>query len=111
MSDLTSGKQTPNRWFNTAAVLNPEPYTIGSAPRWFGAVRTAGNRQADISLSKSWQIVERARLEFRVEGYNITNTPQYGRADTGLGDGGFGRVTSTTNIGPRNIQLGARLDF
>ncbi len=111
MSDLTSGQRSPNRWFNTDAVLAPAPYTIGSAPRWFGAVRTAGNRQADISLSKSWQIFERTRLQFRVEGYNITNTPQYGRADTGLGDGGFGRVTSTTNIGPRNIQLGARIDF
>jgi hypothetical protein len=111
MGDLTSGQKTPNRWFNTAAVLDPAPYTIGSAPRWFGAVRTAGNRQADISLSKSWQIFEKTRFQFRVEGYNVTNTPQYGRADTGLGDGGFGRVTSTTNIGPRNLQLGARLDF
>jgi hypothetical protein len=111
MSDLTSGKQTPNQWFNTAAVLNPAPYTIGTAPRWFGAVRTAGNRQADISLNKSWQILERMRFQFRAEAYNITNTPQYGRADTNLGDGGFGRVTSTTNIGPRNIQFGARLDF
>ncbi len=111
MSALTSVKQTPNQWFNTAAVLSPPPYAIGTAPRWFGAVRTAGNRQADISINKSWQILERARFEFRVESYNTTNTPQYGRADTNFGDGGFGRVTGTTNIGPRNIQLGARLDF
>jgi hypothetical protein len=70
-----------------------------------------GNRQADISVSKSWNLTEALRLQFRVEGYNITNTPQYGGADTTVGDPGFGRVTSTTNIGPRNIQLGARLDF
>jgi outer membrane receptor protein involved in Fe transport len=111
MAALTSGNQTPNHWFNTAAVLNPAAYTLGAAPRWFSNLRTRGNRQLDISLSKSWAILEKARLEFRGEAYNLTNTPQYGRADTGLGDGGFGRVTGTTNVGPRNIQLGARLDF
>lgn len=111
MSALTSVDRTPNHWFNTAAVSAPLPYTIGSAPRWFGAVRARGNRQLDISLNKSWQIVERVRFQFRAEAYNLTNTPQYGAADTNLGDGGFGRVTSTTNIGPRNLQFGARLDF
>ena len=111
MSALTSIDRTPEHWFNTAAVSAPAPYTIGSAPRWFGAVRMRGNRQADISLSKSWDLLERLRLQFRVESYNITNTPQYGGADTTVGDAAFGRVTSTTNVGPRNIQLGARLDF
>ena len=111
MSDLTNIDQTPSHWFNTAAVLAPTPYTIGSAPRWFGAVRMRGNRQADISLNKSWQLLEKVRLQVRAEAYNLTNTPQYGGADTTLGDGGFGRVTSTTNIGPRQVQLGARLDF
>lgn len=111
MSDLTSIHQTPQHWFNPAALSAPAPYTLGSAPRWFGAVRMMGNRQADMSLSKSWSLMERLRLQLRVEGYNITNTPQYGGADTTVGDAGLGRVTSTTNIGPRNIQLGARLDF
>jgi hypothetical protein len=111
MTELTSIHQTPAHWFNTAAVSAPAPYTIGTAPRWFGSVRRMGNRQADMALSKSWNLMERLRLQFRVEGYNITNTPQYGGADTTVGDPGFGRVTSTTNIGPRNIQLGARLDF
>ena len=111
MSDLTSIHRTPQHWFNTAAVAAPPPYTIGTAPRWFGAVRMMGNRQADIALSKSWAVMERMRLQFRAESYNTTNTPQYGGADTTVGDPGFGRVTSTTNIGPRNIQLGARLDF
>lgn len=111
MDDLTSVHRTPQQWFNQSAVTAPAPYTIGSAPRFFGAVRMMGNRQADMSLSKSWDLMERLRLQFRVEGYNITNTPQYGGAVTTVGDGNFGRVFSTTNIGPRNLQVGARLDF
>ena len=111
MSDLTNIDQTPEHWFNTAAVSAPAAYTLGSAPRWFSAVRMRGNRQWDMSLSKSWSLMERLRLQFRVESYNTTNTPQYGAADTTVGDASFGRVTSTTNIGPRNLQLGARLDF
>lgn len=111
MSELTDVDRTPAHWFNTAAVLDPAPYTIGDAPRFVGGVRMRGNRQADISLNKSFTLTERLRLQIRGEAYNLTNTPQYGGADTSLGDGGFGRVTGTTNIGPRNIQLGARLDF
>ncbi len=105
---LTDVDRTPAHWFNTAAVLDPAPYTIGTAPRYIGAVRMRGNRQADISLNKSFAITEKLRLQIRGEAYNLTNTPQYGGADLRLGDGGFGRVTGTTNIGPRNVQLGAR---
>lgn len=111
MAALTNVNRSPNLWFNPAAVVDPAPYTIGTAPRWFGAVRYGATDNTDMCLSKSWQFLERARFQLRFEGYNITNTPQYGRADTGLGDPGFGRITSTTNEGPRNLQLGARIDF
>jgi len=111
MSALTNVNQNPNNWFNTAAVVDPAPYTIGDAPRFVGAVRRRGDRQLDLGLNKSFTLKEGLRLQIRGEAYNLTNTPQYGGADTTLGDGGFGKVTGTTNIGPRNIQLGARLDF
>ncbi|HUO32496.1 MAG TPA: TonB-dependent receptor [Bryobacteraceae bacterium] len=111
MSALTNVNQNPNNWFNIAAVVDPAPYTIGDAPRFVGAVRRRGDRQLDLGLNKSFTLKEGLRLQIRGEAYNLTNTPQYGGADTTLGDGGFGKVTGTTNIGPRNIQLGARLDF
>ena len=43
--------------------------------------------------------------------FNMTNTPQFARAITTFGSPDFGRVTGTTNVGPRNIQLGIRIQF
>src|SRR5258708_40124334 len=33
ITDLTSGTQSPDHWFNTTAVSAAAPFTIGSAPR------------------------------------------------------------------------------
>jgi hypothetical protein len=40
----------------------------------------------------------------------LTNTPQFGGADTNLASGGFGTVSFTANT-PRNIQLGLKITF
>src|SRR5215472_14266366 len=37
---------------------------------------------------------ERARLEFRAEAYNVTNTPWFDLPDTTLGDASFGQITT-----------------
>jgi len=102
--------QGPDHWFSTLYVNAPQAYTVGDMPRYVGNVRTGGVANLDLSLSRSFNFLERFRLQIRAEAFNATNTPQYGRANTTLGSAGFGTVTSTMN-NPRNIQLGARLDF
>ena len=110
---LAVSDPTPNHWFNTSpsVISAPGAYSIGNIPRYVGNIRTGPSRNADITLSKSFQLVERLRLQIRGEAYNISNTPQYGRADTTVGSATFGQVTSTTNASPRSLQLAARIDF
>jgi hypothetical protein len=101
VGDVTAGTQSPNAWFNVAAFAQPGTYQIGNAPRWFSNLRFGATHNADIALIKNFRYKEHMRLQFRAEAFNVSNTPQYGRADTTLTDGGFGKVTGTTNVGPR----------
>jgi len=108
LTDLTN--KGPDHWFDTRYTTAPQAYTVGNMPRYVGNVRTGGTTNLDLSLSRSFNIYERLRLQFRAEAYNASNTPQYGRANTTLGSADYGMVTSTIG-NPRNIQLGMRLDF
>jgi hypothetical protein len=102
---------TPDRWFNTTAFSQPGQYEIGNAPRWVPNIRFGPTRHADLAILKNFRWGESLKAQLRGEMFNVTNTPQFGRANTTFGSGEFGRVTSTTNVGPRNIQLGLRIQF
>ncbi|MBY0506508.1 MAG: TonB-dependent receptor [Bryobacteraceae bacterium] len=111
-SILAVDNPTPDRWFNTAAVTAPAAFTIGNAPRWVQNVRFGPTRNLDFSVAKNWKLMERFRLQFRAESFNLTNTPQFGRASTTVGAGDFGRVSGTApGVTPRNIQGVLRLSF
>jgi hypothetical protein len=102
---------TPNRWFNTDAFTAPAAFTIGNAPRWIPNIRFGPTNHADLAILKNFRFMERIKAQFRAEMFNFTNTPQFGRANTTVGSSAFGTVTGTTNVGPRNVQLGLRLQF
>jgi hypothetical protein len=102
---------TPDRWFNIAAFSQPGQFEIGNAPRWVPNIRFGPTRHADFAILKNFRWRESLKAQLRGEMFNVTNTPQFGRANTTFGSGEFGRVTSTTNVGPRNIQLGLRIQF
>jgi hypothetical protein len=111
LKQLNVDKRTPERWFNTAAFRAPAAYTIGNSPRWFPNLRFGPTKHADVSVAKNFVFRERWKAQLRGEFFNITNTPQFGRADTNLASGSFGTVGGTTNVGPRNVQLSLKLSF
>jgi hypothetical protein len=65
----------------------------------------------DLSVFKSFALDERRSLQFRVESFNVTNTPSFGAPGTNFGAGGFGVISDTGNFLPRNIQLALKLLF
>jgi hypothetical protein len=69
-----------------------------------------GQRRLDMSLSKLTRVSGRSSLEFRVEAYNVTNTPVFRNPVRNIADANFGQVTRTRG-GPRVIQLGVKLRF
>ncbi|MCX6588667.1 MAG: TonB-dependent receptor [Acidobacteria bacterium] len=102
---------TPDRWFNTAAFTTPGNFELGNAPRWIPNIRFGPTNHADLAILKNFRWGENWKAQFRAEMFNFTNTPQFGRANTNMADPNFGVVTGTTNVGPRNVQLGLRIQF
>jgi hypothetical protein len=49
-------------------------------------------------------------LQFRVEAFNLFNTPQFAGPDATLGDAAFGRITTTT-IDSREVQFALKYSF
>ena len=111
---LKPAKRTIDQWFNTSAVVQAgtaDTPALGNAPRYVGNVRYNITNDTDMALEKAFPVYRESQLQFRVEAYNITNTPEYGRPDLNLGDSSFGQITSTGSVGPRTLQLGVRYDF
>jgi hypothetical protein len=101
----------PNRWFNTAAFTRPGQYELSSMPRWVPNIRFGPTNHADVAILKNFRFFERFKAQFRAEMFNLTNTPQFARANTDISSPNFGVVTGTTNVGPRNVQMGLRVQF
>jgi hypothetical protein len=79
-----TGLRDGNRGFiNPAAFGLPARLVYGNAPR--NVARGPGLLQFDSSLSKSFAITESQKIEFRLDGFNLFNRPQYGQPDGFLG--------------------------
>jgi hypothetical protein len=75
-----------------------------------------GTRQVDLSLFKSFQLLETRRLEFRAEAFNAFNTPQFNNPNSSIGFSGVARITSAGSPTvyqrtSRQIQLAMKLYF
>ena len=108
LRNLQAADRRPELWFNTAAMRSPAAYTIGNAPRFLPNLRTGRGQNIDMALLKTFLVREHYRIQFRVESFNLTNTPRFDSPGTSLGSGTFGVVSAVTNL-PRNVQFGIKL--
>jgi len=76
----------------------------------------------DLSVMKDFAIKERVKLQFRVETFNLTNTPSFANPSYGISGwnsagvptqaGNFGVITATSTFyTPRDIQFALKLLF
>jgi len=70
-------------------------------------VRGPGFSNLDFALFKNFPVTERIKGQFRVQAYNLTNTPHFSNpADTNLNDGKIGQINSVlTTAGARSNSL------
>jgi hypothetical protein len=101
---------TISQWFNTSVFSQPAAFTYGSTPRMFGSLHAQSMANFDYSMIKNTQLGERFTLQFRVECFNLFNTPQFGPPATSYGAGTFGTVSSQI-INARIIQFALKLRF
>ncbi|CAA9414107.1 MAG: Oar protein [uncultured Pyrinomonadaceae bacterium] len=104
---LPPAERTTAAWFNTAAFQLAPQFTIGSSSR--NPVRGPGYRNLDLAIIKRTDLTEGMNVEFRVEIFNLTNTPPLGNPNGVLGSAGFGTITTAGD--PRVIQFGLKLNF
>jgi hypothetical protein len=103
--------QTINNWFNRDNVTIPtdpsQPF--GNAPR--NAATGPGIWSLDLGLHKGFGLgVGMARLEVRVEAFNVLNRSNFGAPNGNRSATTFGTITSLSTT-PRQIQLGLRFSF
>lgn len=103
---------TVSKWFNTAAVLQPATYTIGNMPRFVSNVRAGAAQRADLTLRKQFSLPHEMNFSVEASGYNVSNTPQYGRASATVGSSTFGQVTGlAAGSNPRTVEFSGRFNF
>jgi len=73
-------------------------------------------RHVDLSLFKNFPVTERVNVQFRVESFNISNTPNFyignGSSDASFGNTAFGGVSQTDpNYTPRQYQFALKGQF
>ena len=104
-----TGHQSIECFFNPAAFGYANPGSFGNAGR--NVVEGPGLTSVDFTVHKDIPFHEdRQRLEFRVEVFNILNTPNFQTPDITFEDGTFGALLSTNHV-PREIQFSLDLKF
>ncbi|HEX4772948.1 MAG TPA: TonB-dependent receptor [Bryobacteraceae bacterium] len=117
VGDPHTSHQSINQWFNQLAYATPAPNTFGNNGR--NTLRGPDLTSIDMSLAKTFHIMERAGLQIRMDATNIVNHPSFGQPNSaltaealssGVPNPSVGQITSTTVPG-RFFELGARFFF
>ena len=97
------------QWFNTAAFATPANGTYGTIRR--NSLIGPNWRDLDLSLGKTFALIEGVKLEIRADSFDVLNHPNFSQpnASVGVGVAGGGQITSANTF--RQMQLGGRFNF
>ncbi|MEP7361738.1 MAG: TonB-dependent receptor [Acidobacteriota bacterium] len=106
--NLPSGERTIDRWFDTTAVVAGQRGVFDNAGR--NLIVGPPTYNFDFSLDRNFRMPwEGHVVQFRFESFNFTNTPAFGRPNTGFGGAAVGTINSADE--PRRIQFGLKYIF
>jgi hypothetical protein len=107
-----SSNPNPYQWYDPTAFVAPPAYTFGNSAR--GVLYGPGIRNLDTAISRTFSMTERVLLRFRLDCFNLSNTPHFGLPGTTINPaaavGVVGRITSTV-IDNREMQASMRIEF
>ncbi len=108
---IGSGKlDNPDRqlWFNPKDFEAPPANTYGNVAR--GPLYGPGQVNFDASFVKNNKFKERYNVQFRLDTFNLTNTPFFGFPNASIGSPTVGQITST-NSDNRDLQFAMKFEF
>jgi hypothetical protein len=114
LGDARIGSPNISHFFDTTKFA-PQPLgTVGNAER--NSLFGPHFRHVDLSLFKNFPVTERLNLQFRVETFNVSNTPNFylanGQPGDQFGNSAFGQIAQTDpNYTPREFQFVLKAQF
>jgi hypothetical protein len=105
VGDPVVGEPGPGAWFNTAAFAFPPFGSFGDVGR--NTLEGPGYANVNLGLLRHIALGASARLQLRVEAFNLLNRTNFDLPDNFLGSPTFGRILSAGS--PRRIQFGTRV--
>jgi hypothetical protein len=96
-----------SRYLNPVAFAQPDIGTLGNVGR--NSVRGPRTWAFDVSLSRTFQIREAQRLEFRAEAYNVTNSFRPQNPNGTVNNANFGVIRAAYD--PRILQFALKYVF
>jgi len=99
------------QWFDINDFKAPAPNHYGTSGR--GVLYAPGVQTVDASLTRRIPLKGgRFNVQFRVDTFNLLNTPQLGFPNANIGSPTAGRITSLQpDIGNRQLQFALKFDF
>jgi hypothetical protein len=112
---LASDQRSVSQWFNTAAGFvtassQQLASNIRTFPRYLAGVRGDGQTDWNLSLTKHFALTERVKLEFRFEGYDVLNHPNFSDPSTTVTSSAFGTVSGQAGLS-REFQGALKVTF
>ena len=98
---------TTFRWLNYAAFALPANAAHGRAGA--GTLLAPGSWTIDMGVSRTFNVREGQRLEFRAEATNVLNHTNLGNPVLTFGSANFGQITSAGD--PRIMQFAVKYGF
>jgi hypothetical protein len=105
--NLPADQRTSNKWFDTSAFSVAPIFTLGTSTR--NPVRCPDYRNVDLAFIRRVPIERKTSFEFRVEIFNLLNTPQFNQPNAVVNTAGFGSINSA--LDPRVVQLAVKILF
>ena len=97
-------------YMDPAAWAQPEGVRFGTSR--LNQFRGPGGWNLDFSVFRTFPIVNRQKIELRVEAANLTNTPKFGNPTSSFTNGDFMRIFTLYNAyAERQIRLAVRYSF
>src|SRR5262249_12534082 len=87
-----TSKPGPDRWFDPAAFVTLAQFRYGNAGR--NILYGPGRANFDFSLFKEFSVIEKWKIQFRTEFFNLFNTPQFDLPNATIGVSNAGTITS-----------------
>ncbi len=101
------GDKSVKNYLNPAAFALPALGTLGNSGK--GAVAGPGSWQFDVAVSRTFQLKETQKIEFRAEAFNLTNSVRMTDPNAVLNSNTFGQVLSVGD--PRIMQFALKYVF